>query len=291
MSFSTTYKPLVTVNIFHKYYLNKGTNDYFSMDDAEKEKQLAGYQLSDLFSIVPSAITTLKIQGHKLHLILSGKSLMLWVKVSENDTNIPSIPLADTLELTFLLKSTNNTFFQITQLGMLNAGQLFFFSNKRLATEDPGFPLIKKDNNTSEVSESFLLNPSSTANELEQLSAVEKKNLAGILRLCIKGENGGYHLLKSNGNLRDESRTFNIVFPNRKTTWRYFFESDQVVTGADNVKKEQGNARQLITRTEKPLTAKGFVSVKLDGKELPNPDTLQMKPDETLTKIYTEIYM
>ena len=291
MSFSTTYKPLFSVNLLHKYYLNKGTDDYFSMNDAEKEKQLAGYKLSDLFSIVPSALTKQKILGQKLRFILTGCRLMVWVKVSEQNASIPFIPLEDTLELTFLLKSTNYTFIHITQLGLLNAGQLFYFSNKRLATEDTGFPLIKKENNTSEVNESYLLNSTSAANELKQLDADEKKGLLGIIRICIKGENGGYHILKQNGNLRSEHRTYNIVFANRKTTWRYLFESDQNVTGADDVKKEEGNARQLVTRSEKPLTAKGFVSIKLGDKELPNPDIFQLKPNEALTKIYSEIYM
>lgn len=291
MSFSTTYKPLFSVNILHKYYLNKGNIDYFSMDDADKEKQLADYELSDLFSIAPSAITIRKILGHKLHLILSGCRLMVWVNVSESDKSMPSISLENTLDLTFLLKSTNNTFIQTTQLGLLNACQLFFFSNKRLATEDAGFPLIKKDNNTTEVSEVYLLNEISAENELKQLDADEQKNLLGIIRISIKGENGGYNILKPNGNLRNEHRSFNIVFANRKTTWRYFFESEQAVTGADDVKMEQGNARQLITRTEQPLTARGFVSVKLGEQELPNPDIQLIKPNDDLTKIYSEIYM
>ncbi|HYQ56747.1 MAG TPA: hypothetical protein VEP89_05305 [Draconibacterium sp.] len=274
----------------HKYYLNKGTIDYFSMDDAEKEKQLAGYQLSDLFFIVPSAETNQKFSGLKLRLLIKGFRLMVWLKVSENE-DVPFIPLDDTLELSFLLKSKNNTFIQTTQLGLLNAGQLFFFSNKHLATEDAGFPLIKKENNTSEVNDSYLLNPTSGANELNQLSADEKKNLMGIIRICIKGENGGYHILKQDGTLRSEHRIYNIVFANRKTTWRYFFESDQNVTGTDDLKKEGGNARQLVTLSEKPLTASGFVSIKLGDQELPNPDITQIKPNDDLTKIYSEIYM
>lgn len=290
MSFSTIYKPLFTVNILHKYYLNKGTNDFFSMDDAEKGTQLAGYKLSDLFAIIPSAKTKQKILGHKLHIIISGCKLMVWIKVSDIES-IPFIPLEDTLSFTFLLKSINNTFMNITQLGLMNAGQLFFFSNKRLATEDAGFPLIKKINNTSEVKESYLLNASSAENELKQLDADEKEGLLGIIRISVKGENGSYNILKQNGSLRNEHRSFNIVFPNRKTTWRYFFESEQEVTGADDVEKEQGNARQLITRAEQPLTARGFVAVKLDGQELPNPDVLQIKPNNDLSKIFSEIYM
>ena len=140
MSFSTTYKPLFQVNILHKYYLNKGIIDYFSMNDADKEQQLASYELSRLFTIVPSAKTNQKMLGHKLLCNNTNSGFLVWAKVTETNKTIPFIPLSDSLELTFLLKSTNNTFIHITQLGLLNTGHLFFFSNKRLATEDAGFP-------------------------------------------------------------------------------------------------------------------------------------------------------
>lgn len=291
MSFTATYKPLFAVNILHKYFLNKGTIDYFSMTDFEKEKQLAGYPLSELFSIVPSAITNQKLNGYKLVLKNTDHGFMVWAKVSEVDESIPFVPLSDSLYLSFLLKTTNSTFNHFTQVGLSNAGQFFFFSNNRLLTEDPGFPLIKKANNNAAIDNTYRLNAQSIENEMQQLTREEQKNLIGIIRIGMNGENGSYNVTKPNGSLRNEHREFNIVFANRKTTWRYFFNDDQQVKAGDDVQKEQGNARRLVTRTEQPLTAKGFIIIRLGDQELPNPDVLRINANSTLTKIYSEINM
>ncbi|WP_321344230.1 hypothetical protein [uncultured Draconibacterium sp.] len=291
MSFTTKYRPLFEVNILHKYFLNKGNDDYFSMTDAEKEKQLAGYPLSELFSIVPSATTLLKLNGYKLICKITDHGFMVWSQISESNNNMPLVTLNDSLSLTFLLKTTKSTFNHFTQVGLSNAGQFFFFSNNRLSTEAPGFPLIKKANNTTAITDSYRLSAGSINNKKRLMSTEELENLVGIIRIGMKGENGSYHITKADGSLRNEHREFNIVFANRKTTWRYFFDADQQTTNNDDVKKENGNPRQLITKTEQPLTTKGFVSIKLGELELPNPDVKQINANSTLTKIYSEIFM
>ncbi|WP_319502419.1 hypothetical protein [uncultured Draconibacterium sp.] len=291
MSFSSIYKPLFGVNILHKYFLNKGTEDYFSMSDVEKEKQLAGYPLSDLFSIVPSANTSQRLNGHKLILKNTNRGFMVWTKVSESDTNSPFIPLDGSLDFTFLLKTFNSTFNHFTQVGLSNAGHLFFFSNNRLSTEDPGFPMIKKSNSNAAIDDTYRLNAESIKNEMQQLSPEEQNNLIGIIRIGMMGENGSYNVIKPNGTLRNDPLEFNIVFANRKTTWRYFFNANQQTHNNDDVKKENGNGRQLVTKTEHPLTAQGFISIKLGDQELPNPDVLRINANSTFTKIYSEIYM
>nr|WP_321357117.1 hypothetical protein [uncultured Draconibacterium sp.] len=291
MSFSTIYKPLFSVNILHKYFLNKGADDYFSMSDVEKEKQLAGYPLSDLFSIVPSATTNQKLHGHKLILKNTDRGFMVWTKVSESDSNSPFVPLSDSLHLTFLLKTFNSTFNHFTQVALANAGQLFFFSNNRLSTEYPGFPLIKKSNSNAEIDDTYRLNSESIKNEMQQLTLEEQNKLIGIIRVGMMGESGSYHVIKPNGTLRNDPREFNIVFANRKTIWRYFFDTNQQTHNSDDVKKENGSARQLVTKTEHPLTAQGFISIKLGDHELPNPDAKLIKPNAADNKIYSEIYM
>ncbi|QIA08485.1 hypothetical protein [Draconibacterium halophilum] len=271
--------------------MNKGSDDYFSMTDVEKEKQLAGYSLSELFSIVPSAITNQRLNGHKLVCKNTDRGFTVWTKVSESDTNIPFVPLNNSLNLTFLLKTTNSTFNHFTQVGLLNAGQFFFFSNNRLSTEDPGFPLIKKANSNVATDDAYRLNDESIKNEIQQLSREEQHNLFAIISIGIKGENGSYHITKQNGSLRNQHREFNIVFENRKTYWRYFFNSDQKIKPNDDVEKENNNKRQLVTKDMHPLTEKGFVTIELDGTELPNPDAKLIKPGEADNKIYSEIYM
>ena len=107
----------------------------------------------------------------------------------------------------------------------------------------------------------------------------------------MKGNTGSLNVSNNQGEIRDPYQVFQIFFPNRETFWRYFFDENQQISGSDDVKKEDGNAKQLVTRSKQPLTAQGFVSIELDGIELPNPDASLIKPDSATDKIYSEIYM
>ncbi len=107
----------------------------------------------------------------------------------------------------------------------------------------------------------------------------------------MKGENTSLNVTDAQGKLLSPYKTFEILFENRKTAWRYFFDTDQTVSGADDVEIENGDSKVLITKTDQPLTQKGFVSIKLGGVELPNPNSKLIKPDSRSSKIYSEIYI
>lgn len=290
MTFSITYKPLFEIKILHKYFLNKGTEDFFSMDELTKEKQLADFDVSTLFSIVPTLETQRKLKGQNLVFKTSNHGLTVWARLSEGSEVAPLIPVDDSLELTFLLKLLNHTFYNFTNLDMLNVGKLLFFSNKRLSTETPSFPLIKIDDNQI-VDDNYVLSNESQNAELEMLTVSEKENLAGIIRICMKGETTSLDVITAEQEISEPYRVFQILFDNRKTVWRYFFSSDQSVKNKDDVQEENGNAKQLITKTPQPLTKKGFVSLELDGAELPNPNANLIKPNGDDNEIYSEIYI
>lgn len=83
---------------------------------------------------------------------------------------------------------------------------------------------------------------------------------------------------------------FEIVMENRKTIWRYIFESDQTPDDSDDVKKEGTDKKILKTKEEQPLTSTGFIPLTLNGNKLPNSDANMIKPGSD-NKIYSEIYM
>ena len=107
----------------------------------------------------------------------------------------------------------------------------------------------------------------------------------------MKGDNVSLDITDAQGEIPTPIRTFELLFENRKTTWRYIFNNDQKVKNKDDVKKENGDSKRLITKNEQPLTQKGFVSVELGGIELPNPNSRLIKPDSSSNKIFSEIYM
>ena len=273
------------------FFLNRGIDEYLVMSDTEKANQLNEYNITSFFDIWATNETRRKLEGHRLVFRNLGAEIVVWSKVTESDDTEPFIDLADDLSLTFLLKKKDTYFYNYTLLKLENAGKLYYFSNKRESTEPVAFPLINQSGDNSIINENFILSPAGITNELENLTALEKDNLYGIIKIHMKGENASLNVTDAQGKLLSPYKTFEILFENRKTAWRYFFDTGQTTTGADDVKIEDGDSKVLITKTDQPLTQKGFVSIKLSGVELPNPNSELIKPDSTSSKIYSEIYI
>jgi len=303
MSFSITYKPFFEVNIPHLYFLNKGVDVFQQMDEDEKKKQLDTYNVSDFFQIVPTTQTLRKLNGHGLSINLNYCGFIVFTKVSEENDRLPFIPLDDDQSFTFLLKLNNPLFYNYTNLNLENTGKLFYFSNRRLSIESNTFPLINLYGENSIIDESYILTDEAQAEELKNLTPTEKEQLFGLVRIFVKGDESSHDILVEEefadendetiiqNVIPDPPRSFETVFDNRKTTWRYLFKSGQVVSGLDDVEIENGDASVLVSKDLQPLTSKGFVSVKLNGRELPNPGVNMIKPDIVNDKIFSEVYM
>jgi hypothetical protein len=291
MAFSIQYKPLFKVNVLHQYFLNKGADEFASMPDADKEKQLAGYSLSQIFNIQLSTKSKEKMRGHHMVFKPFGSGFMVWIKVSNNDNTIPFIPIDNALEINFLLYLRNTTFFNFTELEFENAGKLFFFSNQRLASENVSFPLIKKAGTNASVNANYVLSSAGSKQVFDNLTKEESNGLFGVINIKMQGEQPGLNVINNSGKIINPYRIFELNFENRKTVWRYIFPVNQTVKNKDDVKKEGGDSKKLVTKKKQPLTQNGFVSVELGGTELPNPGANLVKPNNTNNKIYSEIYM
>lgn len=291
MTFSIKYRPLFQVNILHQFFLNKGTENYFALSEAEKEKRLISYNISNLLTILPSTKSHQKLAGQNMIFKVSNYGFTIMVKVSESNESVPFVPISEDLEFTFLLKLLNNTFFNFSDLQFENADKLFFFSNKRANTEPGIFPLIKKAGSTTIINDNYALSTAGIEQELEQLTRSENRNLFGAVKIHVKGETASLNVTNSQNRIRTPYPIFQVVFGNRKTFWRYIFDENQQVQGIDDIKKEGGNKKVLITKLKQPLTSSGFISIKHGDVELPNPDARVVKPGSTNNKIYSEIYM
>ena len=291
MTFSIKYKPLFKVDILHNYFLNLGLDEFAAMTDSEKSKQLDSYEISSFVKITPTPKTLKKLNGQNLVFKITNNGITVWSKVTGNNDNIPFISLDDELSFTFLVQLKDSTFYNYTNLKLESAGKLYYFSNQKLATEPSSFPLIKKSGDNSNINQNFVLTDNGANAELSKLSANEKDNLFAIIRIFMKGKNSSLHIINANGRIKNPFKTFEILFNNRKTIWRYFFSENQQVKPGDDVKKEAGNAQQLITKAVQPLTQRGFISIELDGNELPNPNSRMIIPNSLNTKYYSETYI
>jgi hypothetical protein len=291
MAFSVKYSPLFNVNVLHHYFLNKGAQEYSSMTEEEKEIQLETYDINTILTIQPNGETRQKINGHNLVFKKVKTGFAVWTKVTGTDEDEPFISLEDDLAFTFLIQINDASFYNYTDLKMENAGKLCCLSNRRLSSEPNSFPLIDKAGGNFYVDEDFNLSEKGFEDEMKKLQVSEKMNLLGLIRIFIKADNSSLDITNAQDKIPVPAQAFEINFKNRETTWRYIFASNQTVTGGDDVKKENGSSKILITKAEHPLTQSGFISVELGGVELPNPGVRAVKPDIPNNKYYSEIYM
>jgi len=291
MSFSIQYKTLFKVDVFHLFFLNNGLKTFFSMNANDTAKQLDDYDLNSFFSITPTNETQEKLKGYNLVFRNLTTGFAVWTKVRNDDKAFPFISLPNDLSFTFLVKVKDPTFLNYTNLNPGSQGKVSYFSNRRLSTEALAFPLINKSGDHFNINGTYALTPESAAAEQKKLSSAEKMNLFGLIRLHMKADILALNIINPDGKIADPAKTFELVFDNRKTFWRYIFRKDPKVKNNDGVKKEGSDPNVLISKSEQPLTQKGFISLGLGGKDLPNPDTKFIKPDTLNTKYYSEIYM
>ncbi len=290
MGFSIKFVPLFKVSFLHRFFLNRGEIEFSAMNIEDRERQINMYNIHDCFSILPTSTSLKKITGYNLVLKKGNTGFSVWTKVDENDNKLPFVKLDSDLSFTFTVQIKDATFYNYTKLNMENNGKLYYLSNRRLPSEAVSFPLIGKTDDNTVMDDSFLLTDESTAEEWKALQWNERKNLLAIIRIYMKADSNALHVIDGAGKIVEPFINYEVVLKNRKTFWRYFFNNDQQVVSGDDVKKENGNARILVTKSERPLTQKGFISVELDGTDLPNPSAKLVKPG-TSNEFYSDIYM
>lgn len=291
MTFSVVYKKLFKIELLHNYFLNQGTKKFVEMSDSEKSKQLADYNINNIMSVFPSQETAGLLKGHNLLYKITNNGFYILSKANSDDNRKPMTGLDGDLYLTFLMKIKDPLFYNYTELKLDKAGILIYISNRKPDTETNSFPKLRNSNEVLNINES--LNPSDRGIDKirEEMRNEDLSNLFGIIRIFIKGDTGTQNILDSQGRFTDTVPVFRLLFKNRSTTWRYIFSKEQQVSNVDNVKIEDSDSKKLVTKNSYPLTSKGFISLKLNGMELPNPGVYLIKPDLSTNTIYSEIFM
>ena len=293
MSYSIKYKELFSVKILHRYFLDKGTDIFSSMIEIEQLKQLKNYDFQSFVNILPTRATSQKIKGYNLVFRKMNSGFTVWSKVDELDDERPFIDLEEDMYFTFLLKITNPFFYNYTDLNFesKSTGKPYYLSNRVLESEEDNFPLIGRAGGNNHINEEFIQSAEFDERDgFEKLSVNEKLDLFGLIRIYMKGDENSLSVTTPHNQLRVNPTEFEVIFKNRRTFWRYIFNQDQTVTASDDLKIENGNARHLLTTKQHPHTLRGFISIEIDGKELPNPDVRNIITDD-LNNHYSLIYM
>ena len=291
MSYSIKYRELFSVNILHRYLLDKGKQKFSAMSEENRLKQLDNYDIRSVLNFVPTAQTINKLNGHKMIFKTRNTGFTIWSKVSDADDKEPFIELDEYLFFTFIIQVKDALFYNYTDLNFESSGKPYYLGNRRPDSEPNSFPLINKAGGSDHVNKEFLQTAKFDERDgLEQLTVKEKRNMLGLIRIYMKGAESSVSVTTTQNKLRVTPREFNVVFKNRSTIWRYIFDQNQTVSPADSLKLENGDAKRLVTKDEQPLTQNGFIRIKLGSKELPNPHVKNTMPDSS-NNYYSEIFM
>ncbi len=291
MSFSIKYGELFSVKILHRYFLDKGTEEFRLMDENDRLNQLRNYNAGLFIKILPDDETTGIIKGHSMVFKETDSGFSVWIKLTDDEENTPFIEVEDDLNLTFTMQIKDSLFYNYTDLKSENREKIYWLSNRKPDTEPAGFSLIDEAGGTSFFDERFILSEEGQKNERLLLPVSRKTGLLGIIRIYMKGDKSELNITDSQNRITAPSKHFEVILKNRNTFWRYLYDSDRMVSAADDVKHENGNLKMLVTKNALPLTQSGFISVELNGTELPNPGVNLIKPDKAENKIFSEIYM
>lgn len=277
--------------------------EYCSMSELEKTKQIDSYNFSNFFKITPTAETIIRLKGQNLIYKTLNNRLSIMAKVSGDENKIPFIPLHPDFNLTFIIQLVDPLFYNYTDLKFSNSDKIYYFSNRSLHSSLGTYSLINKDGDNHIVDETYAFNPIFVKDKNWQLipenkkidpdtfTSGEKDRLFGMIRIFMRADNSALHVVDESTQILTPHTTFQIQLGNRKTYWRYIFRQDQTVDGTSDVRIEDSDPKILITSNEQPLTEKGFISIIMKGNELPNPNSNQVIPDATNEKIYSDIYM
>lgn len=285
------YKELFRIDILHRFFLDKGTVKFDSMPETEQIRQLKDYDFRFMLDVIPTHETVAILNGHSLLLNRDSTGLAVWYKEAVEEQNQPSIALDDNLSLTFLLQIKDPLFYNYSELLLEHAGKLLYFSNRKPDTEISSFPLLDKVDMNHPVDEKFILSADGMKKEKVQSGLKGGVHYLGILRIFMKGDKSNLHITDAQGKGAYPTKKFTLTFKNRSTLWRYIFNSPQQVKPADDLLLENGNPRILVTKKTHPLTRFGFISLKFNKEELPNPSVSMIQPDQSTHKIFSEIYM
>lgn len=123
------YRPLFDVDIAHDYFLSRGDVVLEAQADVDRAAIANVYSVGDFLEVFPDDATKAVLAGHKMlfRTTAAGFSVAVRLDPSASDAR-PMVPPADDLKLTFVLRLTDSSFVNYTELGPVTTS-FYRFSN------------------------------------------------------------------------------------------------------------------------------------------------------------------
>lgn len=289
MSFTTTYRVLFTINVYHHYFLDDG-NIVFDSNSSIKEKQISNYNFGEFCQIVPSEETEELLKGNRLVFKITPTGFTLYAKAEETAPNSgsyrPFIALPQNTVLNFLIYVKDSLFENYSTV-VSKPLIPFYFSNKKPASEGVSFKYIDLETTTLPV-EDFKITQTSYIEIAKILSEKEKIGLFGIISMEMAGDNtvpfdgNARNILNANGTIPASPKQFKLQIKNRSTIWNYRNAADSTLLHSTDP-------------TELPLVKNGIIGYSFGGEERPAafPSRLLFEKDGggNILKTISEIYI
>ncbi len=289
MSFTTTYRKLFSVNIYHHYFLDDG-NVAFDSSPVLKEAQLVNYNFEDFCKIIPSEKTQELFKGNKLVFKTTSNGFTIFSRAEETAPNSgtykPMVNLSQTTVFDFLIY-VNDALFE--NYSTVNSKPLipYYLSNKKPVTEGISFNYLDLETTTLPI-EDFTINQASYGEIRTNLSEKEKIGLFGIISLEMAGDEtvpfdgNSRNILNVNGTIPANPKTFKLQIKNRSTIWNYRNATDSSLLHSTDP-------------AELPLVKNGIIGYSFGGQERPSafPSRLLFEKDGggNIIKTISEIYI
>lgn len=264
---TSSYKTLFHLPIIHHYFLDEGEQVYGVDLSAKMTKiNFELYNVAEFLTIIPSEKTELVLKNWRARFVMTLDGFKVVMKQDVTVATKPFIDFQSNLYFDFILKIKDPHFENYTDIE-IDRTKLVYVSNVA-----PTAAAVDSET-ASSIQYVSLANFGSAYTDMnvelgDQFSGSELLGAFGVFRIHLEGTGSEMDLSDGAGNFPASVPTQDVVFTNRKTTWRFKQSSDGTLL--------------YTTPTIKPLTKNGYIKITQGNQEFPNPTPELIVTEETM---------
>ncbi|HZL09939.1 MAG TPA: hypothetical protein VFC65_08075 [Prolixibacteraceae bacterium] len=146
MSQSLLYKSLFEVKILHHYFLNKGEEEWDTMNQEDKDSQEAKFDIREILDITPTSDCTQALNAHNCVFKRTSAGIIVGIKSIADELNAGKfkafVSLSETQTFRFLVKLKDYNFMNYTALSLQSSRGKMFVLNNSITNASNNFPSL-----------------------------------------------------------------------------------------------------------------------------------------------------
>jgi len=146
MSQSIIYKSLFEVKVRHHYFLNKGKQEWDSMDQDEKDSQEEKFDVREILDITPTPKCIKLLNAHSCVFKKTTSGIFVGIKAEPDDAHVgefkPFVDLDDDETFRFTIRLKDYNFLNYTALTLQSSRDKLYVLNNSITSANNIFPLL-----------------------------------------------------------------------------------------------------------------------------------------------------